>query len=82
MMFRCQGSMMRTRPLAGSALSPFARPDGSCLGRQPEEESEDSVPVPKGFQLRAFPHHAGVTQAKWPSTNPERFSQIVRTGMG
>jgi hypothetical protein len=27
------------------SLLPYARPDGSCLGRHPEEKSEDSVPA-------------------------------------
>lgn len=39
------GSTMRTRHAAEPASSPFARPDGTCLGRRPEEEAEGPVPV-------------------------------------
>lgn len=34
----------RPRRPAEPTLSPFARPDGTCLGRQPEEQPEESVP--------------------------------------
>lgn len=36
---------MRPRHPAEPASSPFVRPDGSCLGRFPEEEPADPVPV-------------------------------------
>ena len=46
MVFRREGgSKAKGRHPAGSPLSPFARPDGTCLGRLPEEEHEKEVPA-------------------------------------
>ncbi|MBP2314846.1 hypothetical protein [Azospirillum soli] len=36
---------MTPRRTAPPPVSPFARPDGSCLGRHPEEEDEEPVPA-------------------------------------
>jgi hypothetical protein len=46
MVFRREGgSAVRGHHPAGPDLSPFARPDGTCLGRLPEEEPEEAVPA-------------------------------------
>lgn len=36
---------MTSQRFARLSSSPFARPDGSCLGRLPEEEDDESVPA-------------------------------------
>ena len=36
---------MKSHQFAPLTLSPFARPDGSCLGRPPEEDDEEPIPA-------------------------------------
>lgn len=36
---------MTSQQSASRSSSPFARPDGSCLGRLPEEDDDEPVPA-------------------------------------
>jgi len=40
-----RGSTMTSQQSASRSSSPFARPDGSCLGRLPEEDDDEPVPA-------------------------------------
>lgn len=45
MALRCKDDPTgRPRRPEKPALSPFARPDGTCLGRRPEEQPDEPVP--------------------------------------
>lgn len=73
MAFRCKDNQTgRPRRSAEPALSPFARPDGTCLGRRPEEPPDE--PVPKPF----WEEMAADAAARRRSAPPGKFSVVVR----